>query len=207
MYTLIIVGAGGLGRAMYSVAESDPGHNTAWTLSGFLDTRDKGLLEARLGGLVLGSPLSFKPRPNDIFIPAVGDTILKQQLVEALLKSDAKFIQFAPGTVIGTNSKVGNAVFNRNVYIGTDCVIEDYVFLDQGCIVGHDSHIQEWSHIGVNTFIGGGVTIGKRVIIHGCAQIAAGVTIGDDAIISLGAAVFRDVKPGSTVLGNPAREI
>ena len=31
------------------------------------------------------------------------------------------------------------------------------------------------------------------------------ITIGDDVIISMGAAVFRDVEAGATVVGNPAR--
>ncbi|WP_454759412.1 sugar O-acetyltransferase [Caulobacter segnis] len=50
-------------------------------------------------------------------------------------------------------------------------------------------------HIGANVWIGGG------------AIILPGVTIGDDAVIGAGAVVTRDVAPGVTVVGNPARPV
>lgn len=49
------------------------------------------------------------------------------------------------------------------------------------------------------------VTIGDNVWIGGAAIILPGVTVGDDAIIGAGSVVTRDVPPGATVVGNPAR--
>lgn len=49
------------------------------------------------------------------------------------------------------------------------------------------------------------VTIGDDVWIGGAAVILAGVTIGDGAIVGAGSVVTRDVPPGATVVGNPAR--
>jgi len=49
------------------------------------------------------------------------------------------------------------------------------------------------------------ITIGENVWIGGGATIIGGVTIGDDAIIAAGAVVTRDVAPGATVAGVPAR--
>jgi len=40
---------------------------------------------------------------------------------------------------------------------------------------------------------------GARVIIHR--------TIGDDVTIGVGSVVLRDLKPGITVFGNPAKQI
>jgi len=46
--------------------------------------------------------------------------------------------------------------------------------------------------------------IGNDVWIGHCAQIMAGVTIGDGAIVAAGAVVAKDVPPYAMVAGNPA---
>jgi maltose O-acetyltransferase len=49
------------------------------------------------------------------------------------------------------------------------------------------------------------VRIGKNVWIGAGALIMPGVTIGDNALVGAGSVVTRDVPPGITVMGNPAR--
>ncbi len=51
------------------------------------------------------------------------------------------------------------------------------------------------------------VTVGANVWIGGGAILLPGITVGDDAIIGAGAVVTRDVEPGTTVAGNPARPL
>lgn len=51
------------------------------------------------------------------------------------------------------------------------------------------------------------ITIGENVWIGGSATVCPGVTIGDDAIVAAGAVVTRDVEPGTTVVGVPARRL
>lgn len=73
--------------------------------------------------------------------------------------------------------------------------------------------------------IGHGAQIGQRVCIAACAEIGAGVviedgvwigpractieniTIGEKAILGIGAVVLRDVPAGETWVGNPARRL
>jgi maltose O-acetyltransferase len=50
------------------------------------------------------------------------------------------------------------------------------------------------------------VSIGANVWIGAGAIILPGVTIGADALVGAGAVVTRDVRPGATVVGNPAKE-
>lgn len=51
------------------------------------------------------------------------------------------------------------------------------------------------------------IAIGADVWIGGGAIVLPGVIVGDGAIIGAGAVVTRDVAPGDTVAGNPARPL
>ena len=50
-------------------------------------------------------------------------------------------------------------------------------------------------------------TIGKRVFIGSHAVVVPGVTVGDDAQVSVGSIVTSDVEKGATVFGVPAAQI
>lgn len=49
------------------------------------------------------------------------------------------------------------------------------------------------------------IRIDRNVWIGGGAIILPGVTIGDEAVIGAGSMVTRDVPPGATSFGKPAR--
>jgi maltose O-acetyltransferase len=51
------------------------------------------------------------------------------------------------------------------------------------------------------------VGIGANVWIGGGAILLGGISIGDGAIVGAGAVVTREVPPGTTVIGNPARAV
>lgn len=73
--------------------------------------------------------------------------------------------------------------------------------------VGHDSQIGEGCDIAPGARIGGCVTIGHRVKIGMNAVVNPHVTIGDGARVGSGAVVNRDIPPGETWVGVPARRI
>jgi len=106
-----------------------------------------------------------------------------------------------------------NITLSAGVYLNAGCTILDSapVTIGSGTMLGPGVHIYCAEHhkdialrrAGLE--IARPVTIGKDVWIGGGAIILAGVTIGDGAIVGAGAVVRRDVAPGATVVGNPAR--
>ena len=206
MQFLIIVGARGLGRLILSQARGDGAHNHSWTVYGFLDTKGNKILPPDCDVPVVGDPLTYQPHRNEIFLPAIGDPEAKKKIIAPLIEKGANFIDLRTAVRMGERTIWGRGtVFGLYVDIGPDSNIGSYVYMERQVLVGHDVQIGDYSHIGAGAFIGGNVKIGECVTIQPKATIAKGVIIGDGAEVGIGSVVLRDVEPGTTVLGNPAR--
>lgn len=133
-------------------------------------------------------------------------------LLRALLGSvaDGAFIEAPFHCSYGFNISLG-----KNTYLNAGCVILDSapVRLGNGCMLGpgvqiycadHHRDIQSRAQ-GIE--IAKPVTIGNNAWVGGGAIILPGITIGEGAIVGAGSVVTKDVAPGQTVVGNPARKI
>lgn len=110
-------------------------------------------------------------------------------------------VELGPGSVIcdqvilTSNIKVGRSFqANLNSYVGHDCVIGDYVTFAPR--VNCNGNV----HIGNNVYVGTNASI-----IQGTSDDP--LTIGEGAIIGMGAVVTKPVPPKTLVAGNPARAI
>ena len=109
----------------------------------------------------------------------------------------------------GYNINLGTGVF-----LNFNCVILDVVkvTIGDGAQIGPGvqiltaDHPRDPAQRRAGLEFGRPVNIGANVWIGGAAIILPGVTIGDDAVVGAGAVVTRDVRPGATVMGNPAKE-
>ena len=102
---------------------------------------------------------------------------------------------------IGDHTYLGHGVHVHAldpVTIGSGCVIADGVF------VGSSDHDRGDRH---QVHGSGPIAIGDRVFLGQRSVVLGGVTIGDGATVGAHAVVTRDVAPGQTVVGVPARPV
>lgn len=108
-----------------------------------------------------------------------------------------------------------NLHLGPNVFLNFNCVLLDVmpIHIGAGTEIGPAVQIYAADHPRDPAIRRSGlecgkpVTVGQHVWIGGGAILLPGITVGDRAIIGAGSTVTRDVPPGATVAGNPARPL
>lgn len=205
--TLLIYGAGGLGREIYDLAQRC--NDGRWKQILFLDDS----CESRhpfygTEVLSLNEALSDYTLSDLEGIVAVGEPAVREKLYVRLRQLGVaiatlidKTALISPYAAIGAGSVITEFVtLHSGVKIGENCLVQPYSDL------GHDIVLED--HVVLSPFCapGGKSYFGTRTFVGMQATILDELTVGRDAIISMGSVVFRDVPAGATVMGNPARE-
>lgn len=103
-------------------------------------------------------------------------------------------IEIHPGARIGCRLFVDHGM---GVVIGETSEVGDDVTLYQGVVLGGISLHEGKRH----------PTLGNGVIVGAGAKILGPVTVGDGARVGSNAVVLKDVAPGATMVGVPARQV
>lgn len=110
----------------------------------------------------------------------------------------AQFARWHTGVEIHPAAVIGRRCFidhGMGVVIGETAVVGDDVLIYHGVTLGGTSMVRGKRH----------PTVGDRVVIGAGAKVLGPVTIGDDARIGANSVVTRDIPPGATATGIPAR--
>ncbi|MDA0190957.1 MAG: serine O-acetyltransferase, partial [Proteobacteria bacterium] len=103
-------------------------------------------------------------------------------------------IEIHPGATIGRRFFIDHGM---GVVIGETAVIGDDVTLYHGVTLGGTS----WNKGKRHPTLGDGVVVGAGAKVLGPITVGAGAKVGSNAV------VVKDVPPGATAVGNPARVI
>lgn len=101
----------------------------------------------------------------------------------------------AAGVRLTSSIEVGNfTIFNQNVAVAHDCVVEDYVHVAPGATVSGNVHLSAGCWVGAGVVINQGTNDRKLIVNQG-------------AVIGSGAVVIRDCEPNAVYAGVPAKRI
>jgi sugar O-acyltransferase (sialic acid O-acetyltransferase NeuD family) len=207
MKDLYVYGAGGMGREIFELVNKTNEKEQRWNIRGYIDDGKTGLTEEAdmiFGGMDYLEGLSEEV---DVVI-GIADTKIKKRIAEKL--DDNKYITFPtivhPDANISKNCTIKRGcIVTYSCTVATKAILNDFVFMNTGSDVGHDTIVGKYTTIMPAVNISGCCKIGEGVLFGTKATVIPGKKIGDGATVGAGSVVFRKVPENVTVLGNPGK--
>lgn len=208
MKHLIIIGAGGMGRTVYSNALESVGYGEVFDIKGFIDDNLSALEGYPNYPPVIDTIKDYKPQEDDVFVSSIGGAS-RRPCMEEIIARGGEFMELVHQTArIYTNAKLGKGNFiGAFSVIGNDAVIGDYNMIQSYTVIGHDVRIGNWNRIDTHVTCVGGIVIEDEVNIHTGAVINHKVKVESGAHVGACSFVIRKVGAGTTVMGNPAKRL
>lgn len=140
---------------------------------------------------------------------AIAATRIRQRLADKCAEADIPLIEARAASVIQMDDVViadgaclsPFVTLTSNILIGRCFHANLYSYIEHDCVVG------DFVTLAPGAKVNGNVTLGDHAYIGSGAVIRQGLTIGAGAVVGMGAVVTKDVAPGVTVVGNPAKPL
>lgn len=203
---IVIVGAGGLGREIYS-----------WLMGAGLQDKIVGFIDDNLSALdgygfsegIYSDIGNYVPKEGVLHILAIMNPEAKRKVV-AVLK--AKFCEFmtlvSPSVIMGKDIELGEGVIiTPGCILTCDINVGDFVFINTQSTLGHDVNVGEYTSINSKVEVSGFVHIGTDVLVGSRSVILPDKRIASGAIIGAGSVVVGNINRAMTVFGNPAKRL
>lgn len=209
-----VYGASGCGRGIMPLARKEV-HALGYQDSRlvFVDDRPEA---GEVNGQKVLSYAEFLavPASERRAVLAIASSAVREKLAGRLVADGVE-----PWTVVA-----GNVEIMDDVLLGEGAVLSPFVTLTSNIRVGRHFHANLYSYVEHDCVIGDFVTFAPAVkcngniVIEDHAYIGTGavikqgqpgkpLVIGRGAVVGMGAVVTKDVAPGTTVVGNPARPL
>jgi sugar O-acyltransferase (sialic acid O-acetyltransferase NeuD family) len=204
---IAIYGASGFGREVMPIARAQhdaPGVRWVWVDDGIADGAD----------ILTFDDFLKQPEPSKQFVIAIANSAAREKLARRCLDAGLESLEvraanvvtlddvelgegavLCPFALLTSTVRVGRFFhLNYHAYVAHDCVIGDFVTFAPGVRCNGNVHIGDHAYVGSGAVIKQGTPERPR-------------RIGAGAVIGMGAVVTKDVAPGETVVGNPARPL
>lgn len=202
---LAILGASGHGKVVADAAEHSGWDSITFFDDAWPDVKDNG------SWLVDGNTASLLERlaEFDGVVVAIGSNCIRAEKQNSLSVAGARLATVVhPSAVVSLYATIGEgAVVFGNAVVNACAIVGAGTIVNTGAIVEHDCVVGEFAHLSPNAALAGGVNLGQEAWVGACASVRQLLSVGAGSVVGMGAVVTRDVPPGATVVGNPAKPL
>ncbi|MDX2027163.1 MAG: NeuD/PglB/VioB family sugar acetyltransferase [Alphaproteobacteria bacterium] len=215
MKKLAIYGAAGFGRGIAPLARemiARMGNASPDALVFVSDMPE--IIGTTVNGLSVISYEELRREKDRQVVVALADHQTRREIVARCEKDALKFFSLVATShrtlddvTVGEGAIIcDNTLFTSNIKIGRHFQCNIYSYVEHDCIIG------DFVTFAPRVNCNGRIVIEDDVYVGAGAVLKQGSTtkplvIGKGAVIGMGAVVTKDVEPGATVVGNPARRL
>jgi len=209
MKDLVIIGAGGFGREVYTHTERINAllGKKEWNVVGLVDD-NSDLKETVEGYKILGNLdyyLNMADKPY--YFIAIANPHVREKIA-----SRCKAANCPAATIIYPDAEIREtAEIGEGCFIGKETVVQnkvkigDFCIVQRRCIFGHDTTVGPFSSIMAETMSGGETNIGSRCYFGLRATVINRINITDNCTVGACACVVKDADVPGTYVGVPAK--
>ena len=211
MKDIAIFGAGGFGREVLALIKEINKVSPIYHIVGFFD--DGHAIGEMINGLpILGKTEELNAWSTDICVAvSIGKPNIKKNIIEKISNPKVRFPTLIhPNVIIGDPDyvKIGEGcIICAGNMITTNIEIGDFVILNLGCTVGHDTVVRDYAAFMPSCNISGEVLIEEGVYCGTGVKIINQTSIGKYATIGAGAVVIKSIPGHCTAVGVPAQVV
>lgn len=209
--SVVIIGAGGFGREVLDIVDAIAADGVDLEPIGFVDDGEVNPdVLARLGAEVLGGAgvLADLPRGTR-YVVAVGSAPVRRLLVGRAEEAGLTPITLVhPSATQGRDVEIGTgSIICAGVRMTTNIRIGMHCHVNLNSTIGHDSVLDDFVSINPLVAISGNVRVCEDTMLGTGSAVLQGLAVGPGVAVGGGAVVVKDVQPGQTVVGIPAKPL
>lgn len=178
MKNIIIVGAGGLAKDLYSYISVE---NKDIQIAGVLVDNIDDYEKFDINCSYLGKLSEYEPKVDDYFLIAIGENPGRKKVLEMFEKKDSNFY----------------TLIHSSAIIHPSATIEEGVIIGPFCIVGSNAHIGKNSFINKFSNIGHDVCLGEKCIMYPYSMVGGNAKVGVNTILSTRSTIAPKLSIGN----------